>query len=510
MNFDFRFYFSLFLRRLPFMLAIVLVCSGFGLAMAINAAPTFSSSARLLIEEAQIEVGGTNGVNADQELRLTRERLLTRANLIDIANEFAVFENMRDMSPDEVYNEMLENTSILLTGGRNQVALMTISFEARTGRIAANVVNEYLTIVQDDSTASNSQQIEDTLAFFQREVDRLSGDLELQSARIVAFKAENANALPDDLDFRMSRQAQLLERLERISRERATIENRRADFVRLFEATGQIGQNDRGPTLSPKQQQLAQLELELQNARSVYSDTNPKVVLLVNQVEQLRNSIARDAPDDAETTFQSPQNAMLEIQLAEFEDAIRLLDEEAAEVGAALEQLDASIRATAANAIALAGLERDFENMQQRYNGANAELDKARLAQEVVVANQGQKLAIIESPNVPQDPSGPNRPRIAAVGVGLGLALAAGLFAILEIMNRTIRRPEEIETRFNVTPIATIPYMESRKQRRFRLGFLALVLLVVLIGVPLLLWYIDTTYMPLDVMLAKIINRLGL
>ncbi len=509
MNFDFRFYFALFARRLPIMLTIFLVCSGFGISVAINAAPTYSSSARLLIEEAQIEVGATNGVNADQELRLTRERLLTRANLVDIANEFGVFENMRDMSPDEVFEEMLENTDIILRGGRNQVALMTISFEARTGRIAANVVNEYLTIVQDDSTASNSQQIEDTLAFYQREADRLSGDLELQSARIVAFKAENAGALPDDADFRQNRQAQMIERLERIARERAATENRRADFVRLFEATGQIDQNEQ-PRLSPQQAQLAQLELELQNARSVYSDTNPRVVLLNNQVERLRQAVAAQAPTDTDDTFRSPQVAMLEIQLAEFQDNIDLLDAETIELQAGIDQLDRSLRATAANAIALAGLQRDFENLQQRYNAANAQLDQARLAQEVVVANQGQKLAIIESPNVPQDPSGPNRLRIAAVGIGLGLALAAGLFALLEIMNRSIRRPQEIESRFNITPIASIPYMESKGQRRTRLGVLAIALLFVLIGVPLALWYIDTNYQPLDIIVAKLINRLGL
>ena len=111
---------------------------------------------------------------------------------------------------------------------------------------------------------------------------------------------------------------------------------------------------------------------------------------------------------------------------------------------------------------------------------------------------------------MPQDPSGPNRIRIATIGVGAGLALAAGFFVLLEITNRTIRRPEEIEAKFNVTPIASIPYMESKRQRRMRMALLAGALLVVLIGVPLILWYIDTYYLPLDVIVARITNRLGL
>ena len=165
MNVDLRFYFSLFLRRLPVMLMLFLVASGLGLATAYNAAPTYSSSARLLIERAQIDVGVGGQINPDQQLQLIRERLLTRANLIDIANEFDVFADIREMTPDAVFAEMLSKTRIRVTSGRNTVTLMTISFEARTGRIAANVVNEYLTIVEADNSSNTTSQIENTFSF---------------------------------------------------------------------------------------------------------------------------------------------------------------------------------------------------------------------------------------------------------------------------------------------------------------------------------------------------------
>lgn len=509
MNLDFRFYFSLFLRRLPVMLTIFLVCSVLGLATAYNAAPTYTSSSRLLIEEAQIEVGVANSINPDQQLRLIRERLLTRANLIDIANELNVFEDMQDMTPDAIFTSMLENTSVQLNGGRNQVTLMSISFEARTGQIAARVVSEYLTIVQADNSTNTNAQVENTLAFFQREVDRLSADLDAQSAEIVTFKAENAEALPQDLEFRYGRQAQLLERIDRLEQDYADLERQREEAVRFFQTTGRINQPG-SAARTAEERQLETLELELRTARAVYSDTNPRVVLLQNQIDQLRQIVSETAPNDVEDSFQSPENALLQLRIAEFDDRQASNERERAEIQAELSQIEASIQATAANGIALATLERDFANLQSRYNAANSNLDRSRLALDVEASNQGQKLTIIESPNVPQDPSGPNRLRIAAMGVGAGLALAAGFFFLLEITNRTIRRPEEIEAKFSVTPIASIPYMESKKQRRLRLSLLALALLVVLIGVPVILWYIDTYYLPLDVIVARITNRLGL
>jgi hypothetical protein len=38
--------------------------------------------------------------SADEEITIIRERLLTRANLLDIANEFDVFRELRQMTPD--------------------------------------------------------------------------------------------------------------------------------------------------------------------------------------------------------------------------------------------------------------------------------------------------------------------------------------------------------------------------------------------------------------------------
>ena len=54
MNFDLQFYWKLFVRRLPVMMLFVLVCSGLGLITAYKLPDVWSTSARLLLEEAQI------------------------------------------------------------------------------------------------------------------------------------------------------------------------------------------------------------------------------------------------------------------------------------------------------------------------------------------------------------------------------------------------------------------------------------------------------------------------
>jgi hypothetical protein len=96
------------------------------------------------------------------------------------------------------------------------------------------------------------------------------------------------------------------------------------------------------------------------------------------------------------------------------------------------------------------------------------------------------------------------------MGLGLGLALASAWFVLLELLNRTVRRPAELTARFNVMPIAVLPYMESRGERLRRRTGLVAATVAVMIAVPAALWYVDTHYLPLDLLVQKGLSRLGL
>ena len=96
------------------------------------------------------------------------------------------------------------------------------------------------------------------------------------------------------------------------------------------------------------------------------------------------------------------------------------------------------------------------------------------------------------------------------MGVGAGLGLAAALFLLLELINRSVRRPAEIVSRLGITPLATIPYVETRLHRKMRYGVHAVLVLIVLIGTPAALWAVDSYYMPLEVLVERVMSQLGL
>lgn len=518
MNIDMYFYWKLFLRRLPVMAALVLLCSCLGVITALKLPATYETSARLLVEAPSIPgdmAASTVQTNAEEQLDIVEQKLLTRANMIDIANKWDVFEQLSEMEPDRVVEAMQRSTRIQRRAGRNEATLMTISFEARSAAIAADVVNEYVTLVLDENAKYRMSRAEGTLDFFEQEVERLAADLDRQSVTIANFKTENANALPEDQSYRMGRLTLLQERQARLERDLSAGKAQREQITTIFETTGQVSRDEeaRQNRRTPQEQELIVLRAELEHERQTFPDTNWRVKRLQTRVDRLEAIVAAqkeaELPESAEETG-SAEEAMLQATLAELDSRLETIEQDLESTSTEIESLESRISASAANAIHLAGLEREYESIQSRYNSAVNNLNEAQMGERIELTAQGERITVIENAIVLSGPTGPNRPAIAGLGGVMGIALAVGYFVLLELLNRTIRRPSEITTRFGITPLATIPYMESRRHRILRRLSKVAVTLIVLTGIPAILWYVDQNYVPLEIVVQKGLERLGL
>jgi polysaccharide chain length determinant protein (PEP-CTERM system associated) len=515
MNIDIKFYVKLLLRRLPLLLPIVMICTLVGGVVAVRAPTEFRAEARLLVEEPEIPgnlAASTVDTDPNVTIEIIRQRLLTRANLLDIATDFDVFTDRSTVSPDEIVQRMQRETRI--SSGRGLPVIVTVSFTARNGRIAANVVNEYVTRIVNANAELRTGRAEDTLEFFRQEVGRLSAELDTQSARITEFQSENADALPGDQQFRMNRLELLQERLATAERQRNALRDQRARLTQIFEETGNFLPAE-GVELTRDQQLLQQLEQQLADARLVYSETSPRVEVLRTRIERLRERIDQDvAPGLAEgggvDGERSTGEALLQAQLAQIDSEIETLENFMVETTARMEELEDSIARTPETAIILRGLERDYANIRAQYDNAVTRLAAASTGERIEVTARGQRISIIEAASVPQRPTNQNTLRTIVMGFAAGLALAGGLFALMEILNRAIRRPIEITNGLGITPIATIPLMETPRRRTLRRGAYIASFVVILVGLPVVLWAVDSYFMPLDQLATAVLRRVGL
>jgi len=515
-----KFYLSLVMRRIHWILLFLIAGTAIGVTLSRTLPAVYVSRATLLVETSQIPSSlaqSTVQIGAIEQLQIIQQRIMTRDNLIDMANRLKIYAQpgvpSEPMSPDAIVADLRDRISISTTGGSTprgpqQATIVTISFEAPTPNLAAAVVNEVVTKVLDENVAIRTEVAQATLKFFSDEVDRLELSLSKKEAEILAFQEANIDALPDSLDFRRTQQATEQARLQQIERDLATLRDRRNSLVGIYQKTGDVGAATPSASMTPEQRALQQLKDQLAQATAVLSPDNPRVKMLQAQVAVAEQKVAEQA---AAGLGQGGQPlSPYEVQLADIDSQIQALVLQRDQAQATLDGLQKSIEATPGNSVTMATLQRDYDNLKAQYNQAVSAKAQAQTGETMEALAKAQRISVIDQPVAPMAPERPNRKLIAAGGVAGGLGAGLALVLLLELLNTRVRRAADLTAKLGINAFGTVPLIRTRAEMRRRRTGLGLAVLAVLIAVPAALWYVNTYVTPLDLLLNNLLDRFGL
>ena len=521
---DIRFYLQLFIRRLPYFLVFAAAGTAAGIAFAIILPASYSAAARLVVESEQIPdelAASTVRTAASETLQIIEQRILTRETLLDMSNRLGIFSGPaapdEPMTPDAIVKSLSERIRIVTQGGamvRGQVqaTIVTVSFSAPTARLAADVTNEVVTLILQENVEMRTTVAGQTLDFFTQQVDTLEQELTQISAQILQFQEANQDALPDSLNFRRQQQAAAQERLVEQERIETVLRDRRERLIQLYEQTGSID------ALIPEQQMSAE-ELRLRQLRDQYATSvavlsldNPRVAVLRSQIEALENVVEEQKAAQSGAGLNGSGGPLdpLQIQLADIDGQLEFVAAQKDQIQANLDDLAETIAATPANAVTLERLERNYDNLRSQYDRAVANKAQAETGEVIESLSRGQRISVIEPAIPPSQPTSPDRRRIAMAGMVGGIGLGFGFIALLELLNRAIRRPADLTKALEITPLVTLPYLRTEGQIWRRRMIVATVLVLVLVGLPAGLWYVDQNIRPLQPVFQAILERVGL
>ena len=257
---------------------------------------------------------------------------------------------------------------------------------------------------------------------------------------------------------------------------------------------------------------LAEAREELAVARSVLATGHPRLRMLDTRIAAMAELVNDEQAARAgqTTAGQDTQLSTYKIQLADIDGQLAFIAEQEEQLRALLQQLQGSIEATPANAIRLGSMQRDYEAVQTQYEQAVANRARAETGDVIENLSKGQRISVIEPAVAPAEPSSPNRPLIAAGGMGAGLVMGLGLVALLELLNSSIRRPADLQNKLGFMTFGTLPLMRTPGQVRRRRVLIGLAFLVVAVGVPAALWYLHTEVIPLELALERLLDEAGL
>ena len=531
---DLRYFWQLLRRRIPMIVILTTIGTALGLGIALTLPPNYESQAVLIVESEQIPdelAASTVRTNEVEALQIIRQRILSREVLLDLANSLNIYPDDDEMSADRKVSDLRDRITINTPAGRvvqrrgpRQATIVTVGFTAGSGKLAADTANELVTLILQENVDMRTAVARQTLDFFEQEVDRLEQDLNTVSGQILDFKEENLQSLPDSLDFRRSQQSQLTQRLGALEREKVALQDRRAQMVILFETTGRTEFRNNGrPTTSvaprqvlrPEEQELNDLQVEYAQLAAVLSESNPRMTLLRSRIEAAEAVVAGlpeivDETESAGEEIRSVEMSLFDIQLADIDAQIAYLDDQMVDVNKDLDALSETIAATPGNAVTLAALERTYTNLQQQYNQAVKNRARAETGSIIESMSRGQRITAVEQATAPENPASPNRPMIATAGMAGGLVLGLLIFLLLELLNRAVRRPQDLQKGLGIDAFGTVPYMRTEWEHFRRRTATLAISAILLIGITGGLWYVDRNVRPLQPMMESVLDRVNL
>jgi polysaccharide biosynthesis transport protein len=156
----------------------------------------------------------------------------------------------------------------------------------------------------------------------------------------------------------------------------------------------------------------------------------------------------------------------------------------------------------------LSGLLRDYDNAKSKYEEVKSKQLNAKIAENLEQENKAERFSLLEPPVFPDKPVRPNRLKIVALGILGALAAALGLAALLEMLEGKLRGVDAVTSVINMRPLVIVPYVFTQSELKRKKNTTRYLLIAAGMFVFILLIAAHFLWMPLDLLLVKLMARL--
>jgi uncharacterized protein involved in exopolysaccharide biosynthesis len=381
-------------------------------------------------------------ISFEDRMRTVKHGVLARPVLERVVRETDYYPELRgDM--DEAVARLRRSVEVRLEGevaGGPPALLFVVEVRGKDRRKVARAA-ELLPRVYAETTrqllVAQARRLRETLDAQAGDLGRQLGE---QEARILAFKLQHLQELPEMVETNARSMARLQALMDLRLGALADARRRRTDLLAAIpEGPSATGMAEAGLDAAVRR---------LQAAEAAYGGGHPDVRRARREWEE-----ARARRDEELARFRSER---VDQQLARIDADVR---EDRAAL-AALEQerqaLQRRVDAAPRWSQELAALSRDHDVLRGRYAAAVSRRSDAAAAEALLAADEQGMFRTVEAPAVPSRPVAPDRPRLLWVTVFAALGLGLAAVAAAEWLDPSVRGPEDAGT-LGVPVLAAVP-----------------------------------------------------
>jgi polysaccharide chain length determinant protein (PEP-CTERM system associated) len=264
---------------------------------------------------------------------------------------------------------------------------------------------------------------------------------------------------------------QLNEKQESLRNERSRLSviEGQIESNRKYLMQSSTGVSETGDSVS-----LEQLRVQLAALQSSYTDNHPDVVRLKSRIAdlekkyksgELQASANLPGQASADPSVLMAQKSLDEHrrQQSEARMEIQNLEVEIANIERQIKDYQQRVERTPRHEQELLTLQRDYSNLKQSYDSLVNRKLEAEIAVNMEKKQKGEQFSILDPARLPEKPISPDLRRLFLLMLAAGLGLGAGLVALLDFFDSSLKKPESLEAELGVPVLATVPRIHQPK-----------------------------------------------
>lgn len=478
----------------------------------------------------------------DEYLEVLSQKVLSNNNLWEIAESHDLYPDLRDESRKHVVGAHMRRNirreTLYVKVGPEQrryedsvAVAFTVTYAARDPETAHQVANALADLYLIQSHRVRTEQASQLAKFLQEESKRLSEHLNELEQSLARFKEEHVAKLPDFMSLNMNMMESTQDQLDRLNE---TIAGLRQEKIQLQGQLAQI-QPEQGILNADRRgltpaQQVERLRLDYMDMATKYTPSHPdlrrlrnelaafdgqapragRILRLVTAIEETRARLidarethAADHPEvreleqavaeqkselsslgsgslGAAANAQNPAYIAARSRLESVEAKLEAEREKRALLTRRLDEFESRVMGSPAVEEKYRRLMRDYESVLREYRETRDKQLKAEVAEKVERNQIGDRFSLYSPASRPDEPAQPKRAGIALLGLIFASGAGTSLAALAEYFDRTVRGVRGVLNIFGAPPIATVPSILTRNEKRRRMGRLVLLWIVTL------------------------------
>jgi uncharacterized protein involved in exopolysaccharide biosynthesis len=344
-----------------------------------------------------------------------------------------------------------------------------VKYTAPNAREAQLICNELTTLLVDENSKNTADAAAGTSEVLNRGIEDAKNNLDGMDAKLAEFKKQYVGQLPGDEESNLKILTGLNSQLEsntqtlnRAQQDKAYTDSMLAQQLAAWKSS----QNSTNP--ETLQKQLSDLQSQLLQLKSKYTDDHPDVIKTKADIDGLKKKLADINKDSADSTQDSnekgsatepPDIRQLRLQLHQYGELISAATRDQKRLQQEISLYQGRISLSPAVEEQYKQLTRDYDNAQKTYQDLLVKKSSADLTVKMNNQAVGERMFPLNPADLPDSPSFPNRLFFALGGLAAGLAVGVGIALLLELKDNSIRNERDAEAVLELPTLIAVPWV---------------------------------------------------